>query len=185
MEKDRSRGAGKEAEISNIGRLIGCSGDAQSEELDALVFGFSNSRENVRVPWVGNTICKQHCYFDAVGAGFFQVNLGHVGDGVRGVGAMPNVDYWGYLGLEILCSSPISEGLLCDNVAAVLQQSNSQTQAASSLQPDTSESVHHVHGKLFFILMIVFCTLRAVQQEGKFQATVFIKDGCDHTEQVI
>ncbi|TNN64421.1 hypothetical protein EYF80_025371 [Liparis tanakae] len=32
-----------------------------------------NSRENVRVPRVGNTICEQQGYFDAAGAGFLQV----------------------------------------------------------------------------------------------------------------
>ncbi len=174
MEEVGGWGAGKQTELGYVGWLVGCSCDAQGEEFDALVLGVSNSRENIRVPWVGNTICKQHGYFDAAMAGFLQVDLGHVGDGVGGVGAVPDVDDGSYTGLEVLCAPPVSEGLLCDNMTAVLQQSHPQAQTAAGLQPYPLEPVHQVHSKLLFLLMVVLGTLRAVQQEGELQATVLI-----------
>lgn len=157
-----------------IGWLVGCPGDAQSEEPNALVLGISNSSENVRIPRVGNAICKQHGYFDVAMAGFLQVHLGHVGDGVGGIGAVPDVDDGSYAVLEVLRAPPVSEGLLCDDVTAVLQQSHPQTQTAAGLQSYPLESVHHVHNKLLFLLMIVLRTLGAVQQERELQATVLI-----------
>ena len=113
-------------------------------------------------------------HFDAAGTGFLQVDLGHVGDGVGGVGAVPDVDDGSDPGLEVLRAPPVSEGLLCDDMAAVLQQGHPQTRAAAGLQSNPLESFHHVHGKLLFLLMVVLSTLRAVQQEGDLQATVLV-----------
>lgn len=183
MQEVGGRGAGEQTELGYVGWLVGCTGDAQSEEFDALVLGISNSRENVRVPRVGYTICEQHDYSDGARAGFLQVELGHVGDGVGCIGAVPDVGDGSYAALEVLYAFPVSEGLLCDNMTAVLQQSHPQAQAAAGLQLYPLESVHHVHSKLLFLLMIVLGTLRAVQQEGQFQATVLIENGCVHTEQ--
>lgn len=174
MEEVGGRGAGEQTELGYVGWLVGCTGDAQSEEFDALVLGISNSRENVRVPRVGNTISEQYGHFDAARARFLQVDPGHVGDGVGGVGAVPDVDDGSYTSLEVLYAPPVSEGLLCDNMTAVLQQSHPQAQAAAGLQPYTLESVHQVHSKLLFLFMIVLGTLRAVQEKGELQATVLI-----------
>lgn len=175
-------GAGKQTELGYVGGLFGCTGDAQGEEFDALVLGVSDSRENVRVPWVGDTICEQHGHFDAAGAGFLQVDPGHIRDGVGGVGAVPDVDDGSNVRLEVLYAPPIFEGLLCDDVTAVLQQSHPEAQATAGLQPDTLQSVHNIHGKLLLLLMIVLGALRAIQQEGELQATVFIQDSCTQTD---
>lgn len=133
MEEVGGWRAGEQTELCNIGWLVGCPGDAQSEEFDALVLGVSNSRENVGVPRVGYAISEEYCYFDAAKAGFLQVKLGHVGNGVGGVGPVPDVDDGSYPGLEVLCPPPVFEGLLSDNVTTVLQQSHPQTQAAAGL----------------------------------------------------
>lgn len=183
MQVVGGRGAGEHTELGYVGWLVGCAGDAQSEEFDSLVLGISDSRKNVRVPRVGDTIREQNGHFDASGVGLLQVDLSHVGDGVGGVGAVSNVDDGIYAGLEVLLASPVSEGLLCDNVTAVLQQSRPEAQAAAGLQLYPLESVHHVHDKLLLLLVIVLGTLRAVQQEGELQAAVLIYDGCVHTEQ--
>lgn len=102
MEEVGGRGAGEHTELVYVGWFIGCTGDAQSEEFDALVLGISNSRENVRVPRVGNTVCEQHGHFDAARARFLQVDLGYVGDCVGGVGTVPDVDDGSYMSLEVL-----------------------------------------------------------------------------------
>lgn len=167
-------GAGEQAELGYVGGLVGRTGDAQGEEFDALVLGVSDSRENVRVPWVGAAVCEQHGHFDAAGAGFLQVDPGHVRDGVGGVGAVPDVDDGCNVRLEVLHAPPIFEGLLCDYMTAVLQQSHPEAQAAAGLQPDSLQSVHDIHGKLLLLLMVVLGALGAVQQEGELQATVFI-----------
>lgn len=175
-------GAGKQTELGYVGGLIGCTSDAQGEEFDALVLGVSDSRENVRVPWVGDAVCEQHGHFYAAGAGFLQVDPGHIRDGVGGVGAVPDVDDGSNVCLKILYAPPIFEGLLYDYVTAVLQQSHPEAQAAAGLQPDTLQSVHNIHGKLLLLLMIVLGAFRAVQQEGELQATVFIQDSCAQTD---
>lgn len=108
MQVVGGRGAGEHTELGYVGWLVGCTCDAQSEEFDALVLGISDSRENVRVPRVGDTIREQNGHFDASRAGLLQVDLGHVGDGVGGVSAMPNVDDGSYAGLEVLLASPVS-----------------------------------------------------------------------------
>lgn len=124
MEKARGRGAGEQAALGYIGWLIGCPGDAQDEELDVLAFGVSNSRKNVGVSWVGDAICEQHHYFNASRSGFLLVDLCNVGDGVGGIRAMSNISYGSDPVPEVLRPFPVSEGLLLDNVTAVLQQSN-------------------------------------------------------------
>lgn len=182
MQVVGGRGAGKQTELGYVGGLIGCTGDAQGEEFDALVLGVSDSRENVGVPRVGGTVCEQHGHFDAARARFLQVDPGHIRDGVGGVGAVPNVDNGSNVRLEVLYAPPIFEGLLCDYVTAVLQQSHPEAQAAAGLQPDTQQSVHNIHGKLLLLLMIVLGALRAVQQEGELQATVLIRDSCAQTD---
>lgn len=174
MEELGGGGTGKQTELGHIGCLIGFSGDAQCEEFDTLVLGISDSRENIRIPRAENAICKQQCYFDAVRIGLLQVNPGYVGDGVGSEGTMPNVNDGSYTGLEILCTPPVFEGLLCDDMTTVLQQSHPKTQAAASVQLYALKSLHHVHNKLFLLLVIIPCTLRAVQEEGELQAAVLV-----------
>lgn len=174
MEEVGGGRAGEQTELGHIGWLVGCSGDAQREEFDTLVLGISDSGENVRVSRMGNAICKQHGYFDAARAGLLQVDPGHVGDGVGGVGTVPDVDDGSYTGLEILFAPPVFEGLLFDDMTAVLQQSHPQAQAVASLQPYLLESIHHVHNKLLFLFVIVLGTFRAVQQEGDLQGAVLV-----------
>lgn len=132
---------------------------------------------------MGDPICKQHSYFDAARTGLLLVDLGHVGDGVGRVGAMADVDDGRYVVLEVLYALPVSEGLFCDNVTAVLQKSHPEAQAAAGLKLHPLESVHQGHGKLLLLLMVVLGALRAVQQKGQLQATVLIWDCCVHTEQ--
>lgn len=179
VEEAGGRGAGQQAEFGHVGRLVGCPGDAQSKELDALVLGISNGRKNVWVSWVWNAVCEQHHHFDASNSGFLLVHLCHIGDCIGGVGAMSNVDYRPDPVLEVFGSPPVFEGLLLDNMTAVLKQGHPGSQAAAAWQPRSLESVHHVHCKTLFLLMIVFRALRTVQQEGKLQAAVFIQDGCE------
>lgn len=174
MEEAGGRAAGEQAEQGYVGGLVGCAGDAQGEEFDALVFGISNSGEDVGVPRVGDAVCEQHGHSDAARGGLLQVDLGHVGDGVGGVGAVPDVDHGSYASLEVLGAPPVVEGLLGDDVTAVLQQSHPQVQAAAGVRPRPVESVHHLHDKLFLLLMVVLCALGAVQQEGQLQATLLL-----------
>lgn len=174
MEEAGGRGAGDEAQLGYIGGLLGCAGDAQGEEFDALVVGVSNGGGDVWIPRVGNAVCEQHGHSDAARAGLLQVDLGHVGDGVGGVGAVPDVDDGSYASLEVFCAPPVLEGLLCDDVTAVLQQSHPQGQDAACAQTCPLQSVHHLHGKLFLLLMVVLCALRAVQQKGELQATLLV-----------
>lgn len=168
------RSTGEQTQQGYVGRLIGCTGDAQGEELDVLVLGISDSGENVRVPRVGDAVCEQHGHFDAAEAGLLLVDLGHVCDGVGGVGAVADVDDGSNVRLEVLDAPPVFEGLLRDDVTAVLQKSHPEAQAAAGLQPDALESVHDAHGKPLLLLVVVLGALRAVQQEGKLQAAVFV-----------
>lgn len=172
MEEAGGRGAGEKAQLGDVGGLIGCAGDAQGEKFDALVFGVGDSGEDVWIPRMGNSICEQHGHSDASRAGLLQVDLGHVGDGVSGVGAVPDVDDGGYMSLEVFRAPPILEGGLRDDVAAVLQQSHPQGQAVACAQPCPLEPVHHLRDKLLLLLMVVLCALRAVQQKGELQATL-------------
>lgn len=174
MEEAGGRGAGEKTELGYVGGLVGCAGDAQGEEFDALVFRFGHSRENIRIPRVGNAICEQHGHSDAARAGLLPVDLGHVGDGVGGVGAVPDVDDGSYTSLEVLRAPPVFKGLLRDDVTAVLQQSHPQVRAAACVQLFPLESVHHLHDKLFLLLMVVLCALRAVQQEGDLKPTLLL-----------
>lgn len=174
MEEVGGRGAGQQTELGDVGWLVGCTGDAQSEEFDALVLGIGNSRKNVRVSWVGNAISEQQGHLNAARAGFLQINPGHVGDCVSSVGAVPDVDDGSDTSLEVVYAPPVFECLLCDNMTAVLQQSHPEAQAATSLQLRILKSFHQVHSKLLFLFMIVLGTLRAVQQERELQAAVLI-----------
>lgn len=172
VEEAGGRGAGEKAQLGDVGGLIGCAGDAQGEEFDALVFGVGDSGEDVWIPGMGNSICEQHGHSDAARAGLLQVDLGHVGDGVSGVGAVPDVDDGGYTSLEVFRAPPVLEGGLRDDVAAVLQQSHPQGQAVACAQSCPLEPVHHFCDKLLLLLMVVLCALRAVQQKGELQATL-------------
>lgn len=124
MEEMGGRGTGQQTELGYVGWLVGCTGDAQSEESDPLVLGVGDSRKNVRVSWVGNAISEQQGHLDAARVGFLQVNPGHVGDRVGSVGAMPDVDDGSDTSLEVVYAPPVFESLLCDNMAAVLQESH-------------------------------------------------------------
>lgn len=169
---------GEQTQQVYVGRLVGCTRDAQGEELDAQVLGISHRGENVRVPRVGDAVSEQHGHLDAAEAGLLLVDLGHVRDGVGGVGAVADVDNRSDLGPEVFNAPPFLEGLLRDDVTAVLQQSHPEAQAAARLQSDALEPLHHAHGKLLLLLMVFLGALRAVQQEGELQAAVFVYDGC-------
>lgn len=174
MEEAGGRGAGEKAQLGDVSGLVGYAGDAQGEEFDALVFGVCNSGEDVWIPRVGKAICEQHGHSDAARAGLLQVDLGHVGDGVSGVGAVPDVDDGSYASLEAFRAPPVLEGGLRDDVAAVLQQSHPQGQAVACAQSCPLKPVHHLHDKLFLLLMVVLCALRAVQQKGELQAALLL-----------
>lgn len=162
VEEAGGRAAGQESELGYVGELVGRVGDPQGEEFDSLVFGISDGREDVRVPRVGDAVREQHGHSDAARAGLLQVDLGHVGDGVGGVGAVPDVDDGSDTSLEVLGAPPVFEGSLGDDVTAVLQQGHPQGQAVACEQPCLLESVHHLHHKLLLLLMVVLGALRAV-----------------------
>lgn len=169
---------GEQTQQVHVGRLVGRTRDAQGEELDAQVLGVSHRREDVRVPRVGDAVCEQHGHLDAAEGRLLPVDPGHVSDGVGGVGAVADVDNGSDLSPEVLDAPPVPEGLLRDDVTAVLQESHPEAQAAARLQPDALESLHDAHGKLLLLLVVVLGALRAVQQEGELQAAVFVYDGC-------
>lgn len=116
-----SGSTGEQTQHVYVSRLVGCTCDAQGEELDAQVLGISDGGENVRVPRVRDAVCEQHGHLDAAEAGLLLVELGHVSDGVGGIGAVADVDDGSDVGPEVLDAPPVLEGLLGDDVTAVLQ----------------------------------------------------------------
>lgn len=174
MQVVGGRSTGDQMQQGYVGRLVGCTCDAQGEELDAQVLGISDCGEDVRVPRVGDAVCEQHGHPDAAEAGLLLVDPGHVSDGVGCVGAVADVDDGGDLGPEVLDAPPVLEGLLRDDVTAVLQESHPEAQAAARLQPGALESLHDSDGKVLLLLVVVLGALRAVQQKGELQAAVFV-----------
>lgn len=167
-----SRGASNQPQLSYISRLVGFRSDADGEESDTLVFGISNSGKYVWVPWVRDTIKEQNGDLDAAERRLLQVDMGEVGDGVGCVGAMANIDHGGYPCFEILSALPLVEGLLYDDMAAVLKEGGAGDEPSASLQPEALQPVHHVSGKAFLLSMVVLGALRAVNQKGQLQTAI-------------
>lgn len=122
-------------------------------------------------------IGQQQGNLDAFWARFFHEYLGHVGDGVGGESAVADVGHRCDAALEVLRASPLFEGLLDYDMAAVLKQGRSPAEFAACIQTDALEAFYNVHSELFLLLMVVLGRLRAVQQEGQLQTAVLIQDG--------
>lgn len=167
------RRASNEPQLSYVAGLIGFGGDADGEESHALALGGGDSRKYVWVPRVGDAIKEQNGDLAAADGRLFQVNTGEVGDGVRGVGAVADVDHGGDPGFEIIGAPPLAEGLLDDDMAAVLKEGGAGDQAPARLQPQALQPVHHVSGKALLLSMVVLGALRAVDQKGQLQTAIF------------
>ncbi len=128
-----------------------------------------------------NPICEQQGDLDAFWARFFQKYLGHIGDGVGGVSAVADVGHRSDAALEVLRAFPLFEGLLDNDLAAVLKQGRSPAEFATCVQADALEAFYNVHSELFLLLVVVLGRLRAVQQEGQLQTAVLIQDGWCHS----
>lgn len=146
VEVPRGGGASNHPQLSYIGGLVGLRSDAYGEEADPLVLGISHSREDVRVPGVRDTVEEQHGDLDAAEGRLLQVHTGEVGDGVGGVGAVADVHHGSDPGLEVVGAPPLLEGLLYDDMAAVLKEGDAEAEAAARFQPEALKPVHHVHG---------------------------------------
>ncbi len=85
-------------------------------------------------------ICEEQGDLDAFWARFFQKYLGHVGDGVGGVSAVADVGHRSDAALEVLRAFPLFEGLLDNDVAAVLKQGRSPAEFATCVQADALEA---------------------------------------------
>lgn len=76
---------------------------------------------------------EQDGHLDAAKRGLVQVDAGEVGDGVGGVGAVANVDHGGDAGLEIVGAPPLIEGLLYDDMAAILEEGGAGDEPTAGL----------------------------------------------------
>lgn len=168
-----SRGASNEPQLSYIAGLIGFRSDADGKESDTLVLGISNSGKYVWVPRVRDAIKEQNGNLDAAERRLLQVNTGEVGDGVCCVGAMANIDHGGDPGFEIISAPPLVEGLLYDDMAAVLKEGSTGDESPAGLQPKTLQMVYHISGKAFLLGMVVLGALGAVNQKGQLQTAIF------------
>lgn len=166
----------QQSQVCCVGRLIGSVSDANCEGLHALVLCISHSREDIRVSGMKEAIGHQQGNLDALWARFFHKYLGHVGDGVGGVSAVADVGHRCDSALEVLRASPLFEGLLDDDVAAVLKQGRSPAEFAAYIQADALEAFYNVHGELLLLLVVVLGRLRAVQQKAQLQTAVLIQD---------
>lgn len=126
----------QQTQLCHVGGIIGRASDAHREELHPLVFGISRGREDVRIAGVRHSIGQQHCHLDGGRPRLSLVHLGHVGDGVGGVGAMADVDDGKDPGPEVLEAAPLFEGLLNEHVTAVLQQCHLPAQATARPELD-------------------------------------------------
>lgn len=167
-----SRGASNQPQLSYISRLVGFGSDADGEESDTLVFGISNSGEYVWVPWVRHTIKEQNGDLGAAERRLLQVDTGEVGDGVGCVGAMANIHHGGNACFEIISALPLVEGLLDDDMAAVLEEGGAGDEPSAGLQPEALQPVHYVGGKAFLLSVVVLGALRAVNQKGQLQTAI-------------
>lgn len=117
--------AGQQPELGRVGGL-GCHRrHAHREELDTLVLGLGRGRVDVGVPGVVSAVGHEHGHPDAARHRFVEVELGEVGDGVGGVGAVPDVADGRDPGPEGRCASPVTERVLDEHGAGVLQQRHS------------------------------------------------------------
>lgn len=168
-----SRRASNQPQLSYIARLIGFGSDANGKESDTLVLGISNSGKYVWVPWVRDAVKEENGNLYAAERRLLQVNTGEVGDGVCCVGAVANVGHGGNPGFELISAPPLVEGLLYDDMAAVLKEGSAGDESSAGLQPEALQSVHHISGKAFLLGMVVLGALRAVNQKGQLQTAVF------------
>lgn len=168
-----SRRASNEPQLSYIAGLIGFGSDADGKESDTLVLGISNSGKYVWVPWVRDAVKEENGNLYAAERRLLQVNTGEVGDGVCCVGAVANVDHGGNPGFELISAPPLVEGLLYDDMAAVLKEGGAGDESSAGLQPEALQPVHHISGKAFLLGMVVLGALRAVNQKGQLQTAVF------------
>lgn len=168
-----SRGAGDQPKLSYVSRLVGFGSDADGEESNTLGLGVGNSGKYVWVPRVRDTIKEQNGNLDAAERGLLQVNTGEVGDGVCCVGAVANINHGGNPGFKIISAPPLVEGLLYNDMAAVLKEGGAGDESLASLQPEALQPVHHISGKAFLLGMVVLGALRAVNQKGQLQAAIF------------
>lgn len=168
-----SRRASNQPQLSYIAGLIGFGSDADGKESDTLVLGISNSGKYVWVPWVRDAVKEENGNLYAAERRLLQVNTGEVGDGVCCVGAMANVDHGGNPGFELISAPPLVEGLLYDDMAAVLKEGSAGDESSAGLQPEALQPVHHISGKAFLLGMVVLGALRAVNQKGQLQTAVF------------
>ena len=123
-----------------------------------------------------DSVEEQNGDLDAAGSRLLQVNTGEVGDGIGGVGSMADVDDGGDPGLEFVGAPPLFEGLLDDDMAAVLKEGSAGAEPPAGLQTETLQPVHHIRGKALLLGMVVLGALWAVDQEGQLQTAVFINE---------
>lgn len=141
-----------------------------------MVLGVGHGGKYVRVPRVGDAVEEQDCDLNAAGRRLLQVNAGEVGDGVGGVGAVADVHDGGDPGFEVGRTSPLFEGLLDDDVAAVLEEGGAGAEPSARLQAEALEAVHHVHGEALLLGVVVLGAFGAVNQEGELQTAVFVDE---------
>lgn len=173
MKVAGSRGASNEPQLGYVPGLVGLGGDADGEEPDPLVLGLANGGKYVWIPRVRDAVEEQNGNLDAAEGRLLQVDAGEVGDGVGGVGAVAYVDQGGDAGFEILGAPPLVEGLLDDDVAAVLEEGSAGHEAPARLRPEALQPLHHVSGEAFLLGVVLLGTLGAVNQKGQLQAAVF------------
>lgn len=115
---------------------------------------------------------EQDGHLDAVGVRLLQVNTGEVGDGEGGVGAVADVHNGSDSGLEVLDAPPLLEGLLDDDMAAVLKEGSAGPEAAARLQLEVLQALHHFRGEALLLGVVLLGALRAVDQKGQLQVAI-------------
>lgn len=133
MKVARRWGTGNHPQLSYVARLVGLRSDADGEEAHALVLGIGHGGKYVWVSWVRDAVEEQNGHLDAGKRGLVQVDAGEVGDGVGGVGAVTDVDHGGNAGLEVVGAPPLIEGLLYDDMAAILEEGGAGDESTAGL----------------------------------------------------
>lgn len=80
-----------------------------------------------------DAVKKQDGDLDAAQGRFIQVDTGEIGDGVGGVGAVANINNGSDSGLEVIDALPLLEGLLYDDMAAVLEEGGARAEPPARL----------------------------------------------------
>lgn len=62
-------------------------------------------------------------------------------------------------GFEVVRAPPLFEGLLYDDVTAVLKEGCAGAEPPAGLQPDALQPVHHVRGEALLLGMVVLGAL--------------------------